>query len=57
MKEPEWPSIYDDGNGAQPEPIYQMGVGLANVPDHLLEATIEAADACPGECIMIQVEE
>ena len=29
---------------------------LALVPDELLEATIESADECPGECIFIEVE-
>ncbi|MGH9023781.1 MAG: ferredoxin [Acidimicrobiia bacterium] len=29
--------------------------GLANVPAHLEEATIESAEECPGECIFIEV--
>lgn len=28
--------------------------GVARVPDSLLDATIEAAEECPGECIMIE---
>ena len=28
--------------------------GLARVPDALLEDTIESAEECPGECIMIE---
>lgn len=30
--------------------------GLANVPGGMEEATIEAAEECPGECIFIEVE-
>ncbi|MFP3900505.1 MAG: ferredoxin [Acidimicrobiia bacterium] len=30
--------------------------GLANVPAGQEEATIEAAEECPGECIFIEVE-
>ena len=30
--------------------------GLANVPANLEDATIEAAEECPGECIFIEVE-
>ena len=29
---------------------------LAKVPGNLEEATIEAAEECPGECIFIEVE-
>lgn len=31
--------------------------GMARIPDALLEAVIEAADECPGECIFIEVDE
>lgn len=57
VKETSWPSIVDDGTGKKSAPIYQMGTGLADVPESLLEATIEAADECPGECIFIEVIE
>jgi len=30
--------------------------GLANVPSRDEEATIEAAEECPGECIFIEVD-
>jgi ferredoxin len=30
--------------------------GMANVPDGLLDAVIESAEECPGECIFIEVE-
>jgi ferredoxin len=56
VKEPEWPSIRDNGTGPKPEPIYQMGKGLATVPDRLINSAIEAAEDCPGECIMLEFE-
>jgi ferredoxin len=34
----------------------QGAEGLANIPDALLEAVIESAEECPGECIYIEVE-
>lgn len=37
-----------------PEPTLKMGDGLAEVPDDLLDAVIESAEECPGECIFIQ---
>jgi ferredoxin len=32
-------------------PRLRMGQGLAYVPDNLIDAAIEAAEECPGECI------
>jgi ferredoxin len=29
--------------------------GMARIPEGQLEATIEAAEECPGECIFIEV--
>lgn len=37
-------------------PRLRMAQGLAAVPDSLIEAVIEAADECPGECIFLEVE-
>jgi ferredoxin len=31
--------------------------GLAPIPEKLLDAVIESAEECPGECIFIEVEE
>ena len=31
-------------------------LGMATIPDGLLDATIESAEECPGECIFIEVE-
>ena len=30
------------------------GRGVARVPDSLIDLTVEAAEECPGECIMIE---
>lgn len=56
VKEPEWPNVDDKGDGKQDAPIYQMAQGMATVPDRLVNATIEAAEDCPGECIFLEVE-
>ncbi len=56
VKEPEWLNLQDkgDGSGRQDSPIYKMAQGMASVPDRLVNATIEAAEDCPGECIFIE---
>ena len=42
------------GEKANPaNPRLKMGQ-TADVPDNLLDAVIEAADECPGECIFIE---
>lgn len=51
VKEANWPGLTPDGKG---EPTYQMGEGLAEIPDNLFNDCIEAAEECPGECIFIQ---
>jgi len=43
----EGDKVYSDPGGAE---------GLANIPDGMLEATIESAEECPGECIFIEPE-
>ena len=50
VKEADWVGLSQNGNG---EPTLQMATGLAVIPENLLEATIEAAEDCPGECIFI----
>jgi ferredoxin len=43
--------------GSDGEPIYKSSKGLVDIPEHLLEATIETADQdCPGECIFIEMD-
>lgn len=39
------------GLGTDGQPKLKMAHGLATVPDELLDAAIEAAEECPGECI------
>ena len=55
VKEPEWPTVYNDGTNVYEDPILQMSTGLANVPASDVQAAIEAAEECPGECIFIEV--
>tara|TARA_Y100001949_G_scaffold160840_1_gene152709 strand:- start:3042 stop:3317 length:276 start_codon:yes stop_codon:yes gene_type:complete len=55
VKEVHWKSIAGP-DGGKGDPVYQMAEGLAIVPEELLEATIESAEECPGECIFIEVE-
>ena len=57
VKEADWPTMYGpDGSPKKAEPVYKMAEGMAEVPEELLEATIEAAEECPGECIFLDVE-
>jgi ferredoxin len=32
-----------------------MGNGVARIPDSLIDTAADAAEECPGECIMIEV--
>lgn len=53
VKEASWPNLLGpDGTG--PGPKYQMGEGLAVVPEKLLDDVIESAESCPGECIFLE---
>ena len=49
VKEADW----EDGTDEKGEPKLQMGHGTAEIPANLLDAVIEAAEECPGECIFI----
>ena len=42
-------TIVFDGNQAP-----DGAQGVARIPDSLIEAAVEAAEECPGECIMIE---
>lgn len=53
VKEADWLDIY---NGVGSEPVYAMGAGQASIPPELLEAVIESAEECPGECIFIETD-
>lgn len=56
VKEEVWPNRFGaDGQGGEPK--LQMADGLADVPAHLMDDVVESADACPGECIFIDITE
>lgn len=44
--------VFDGVDGAGHGP--DMGKGVARIPDKLIEDSVEAAEECPGECIMIE---
>lgn len=46
----------DDPSGLGPDarPKLKMATGLADIPDALLDAVVESAEECPGECIFIE---
>jgi ferredoxin len=54
VKEASWPDIF---NGAGGEPVYKMATGVATVPANAVDATIESAEECPGECIFLEITE
>lgn len=54
VKEEFWPDIY---NGGPKDPVYKMAQGMAEVPENLLESTIESAEECPGECIFLEFQD
>ena len=44
--------VFDAKDGAGHGP--DGGRGVARIPDVLLDSAVEAAEECPGECIMIE---
>ncbi len=44
--------VFDGGEGDGHGP--DMGRGVARIPDALIDDAVEAAEECPGECIMIE---
>jgi ferredoxin len=46
----EW-VVYAEAKGQK-----QGADGMAEIPEKLLDAVIESAEECPGECIFIEVE-
>ncbi len=52
VKEADWPDLYNGGS----EPALKMAIGLATIPEKLLNDCIDAAEECPGECIFVEVE-
>ena len=45
----EGTKVFADANGNP-----QGAEGMANIPEALLDAVIESAEECPGECIFIE---
>ena len=54
VKEVHWKSIAGP-DGGKGDPALKMAEGTASVPEELVEATIESAEECPGECIFIDL--
>ena len=54
VKEVTWKSIAGT-DGGRGDPAYKMAEGSASVPEEFVEATIESAEECPGECIFIDL--
>ena len=48
--------VKEAGSETPSEPTHVMTESVS-VPSELVEATIEAAEECPGECIFLEVEE
>jgi ferredoxin len=44
--------VFDGREGAGHGP--DGGKGVARIPDSLIDSAVEAAEECPGECIMIE---
>jgi ferredoxin len=48
VKEAFWPTLVGPDGSPKGDPAYKMAKGMAEVSDELAEATIEAAEECPG---------
>ena len=48
--------VKEAGSETPSEPTHVMTESVS-VPSELVEATIEAAEECPGECIFLEVED
>ena len=44
--------VFDGADGAGHGP--DSGRGVARIPDSLIDTAVDAAEECPGECIMIE---
>jgi len=54
VKEEHWKSLAGP-DGGKGDPVLKMAEGTASVSEELLEAVVESAEECPGECIFIEV--
>jgi len=57
VKEQDWPTIYGPDGAPKGEPALKMDEGMAFVLPEDVEATIESAEECPGECIFLEMIE
>ena len=55
VKEADWPTLYGPSGAVVGEPALRMAEGMAVVPEGDVDAAIEAAEECPGECIYFEV--
>lgn len=53
VKEVTWPDLTGPAGGSGP-PALQGANGQADIPADLVDAVVEAAEECPGECIFIE---
>jgi ferredoxin len=58
VKEPDWPNLYGPNGEIRSggDPVLKMSEGMATVPDEDIDALIDAAEECPGECIFIEAD-
>ena len=54
VKEVDWPNLGGPAGSGTTVPVYVMGEGMATVPADQLDAVIDSAEECPGECIYIE---
>ena len=47
--------VKEAGSETPKQPTHEM-TQTVEVPDDLVEAVIEAAEECPGECIFVEVD-
>lgn len=55
VKEAAWSNLTGP-NGQGHEPALHGNTGTATVPDDLVNAAIDAAEECPGECIFVEAD-
>ena len=56
VQEADGPTLYGPDGSPKGEPALQMAEGQAVVPEVDIDAAIEAAEECPGECIFLDVD-
>ena len=56
VNEAHWPTLFGPAGSPTGAPVYKMSEGMATVPAGHLDAAIESEDACPGACILVEIE-